>query len=183
MATGQTLGYTRVSTTIQNTARQLDGIALDRVFEDKLSGKDTKRPQLLALLDHARSGDTILVHDISRLARNTGDLLSLVKKITAKGITIKFMKENLTFSGGADNPLNTLMLTIIGAVASFERTLINERSAEGRAISTKHQGRSATLTNEQQTQIRSRHTESKVALAHEYGVSRATIYNVLKATL
>ena len=182
MSTGQRLAYIRVSTTIQNTTRQLDGLVFDRVFKDKVSGKDTDRPQLQALIAHARAGDTIHVHDISRLARNTSDLLSLVKLFTDNGVTITFVKENLTFTGEANNAMNTLMLTLLGAVAAFERTLINERSAEGRALSKKHQGRSDSLTSEQQAQIIARKAESKVALATEYGVSRATIYNVLKAS-
>ncbi|MDO8652025.1 MAG: recombinase family protein [Undibacterium sp.] len=180
MSTGQQLAYIRVSTITGNTARQLDGMTFDLVFEDKVSGKDTNRPQLQAMKKHARTGDTIHIHEISRLARNTSDLLKLVEEFTGKGVTLIFHKENLTFTGGANNPMNTLMLTLLGAVASFERSLINERSAEGRAVSKKHQGRKDSLTLEQQAQIRARQSESKVALAEEYGVSRATIYNTLK---
>jgi DNA invertase Pin-like site-specific DNA recombinase len=83
--TGQRLGYIRVSSVDQNTERQLDGIELDERFEDKCSGKDTKRPQLQLLLKHARKGDHIIVHDMSRLARNLTDLLNLVKDLDRQG--------------------------------------------------------------------------------------------------
>ncbi len=83
MNQGQRLGYIRVSSVDQNTERQLDGIELDERFEDKCSGKDKNRPQLQALLKHARKGDHILVHEMSRLARNLTDLLALVKELTA----------------------------------------------------------------------------------------------------
>lgn len=185
MASGQIIGYRRVSTAGQNTARQLDGMALDQVFEDKCSGSTVDRPALAAMLIHARSGDTVVVHEISRLARNTADLLDLVKKFTAKGVTVKFIKESLTFAAGTNNPMNTMLLTIIGAISAFELSMINERRAEGQAKARaegKHMGRTAKLTVDQITAIKQRAaTESKTALADEYGVSRATLYSVLKA--
>ncbi|SDY67512.1 Site-specific DNA recombinase [Collimonas sp. OK242] len=184
MAAGQTIGYLRVSTAGQNTARQLDGIALDQVFEDKCSGSTTDRPQLTAMLKHARSGDTVVVHEISRLARNTADLLDLVKLLTTKGVTVSFINESMTFAAGKDNPMNTMFLTIIGAISAFELSMINERRAEGQAKARaegKHMGRTAKLTAEQIAVIKQRAaTESKTALADEYGVSRATLYSVLK---
>lgn len=124
------VGYTRVSTVEQNLDRQLAGIELDKVFEDKCSGKNKNRPALSAMLDYVREGDTIHVHDISRLARNLENLLSLVKDVTAKGISIVFHKENLTFTGTA-NPMQELMLSMLGAVYQFERAVIRERQAEG----------------------------------------------------
>lgn len=184
MAAGQIIGYVRVSTAGQNTARQLDGIALDQVFEDKCSGSTTDRPQLAAMLKHARSGDTVVVHEISRLARNTADLLDLVKQLTAKGVTVRFVKESMTFAAGTDNPMNTMLLTIIGAISAFELSMINERRAEGQAKARaegKHMGRTAKLTADQVAEIKQRAVnESKTALADEYGVSRATLYTVLK---
>ena len=112
------IGYVRVSTTDQKTDRQLEGVALDKVFEDKASAADTARPQLLLCLDYVREGDTLYVHSIDRLARNLQDLLRLLGQFTGKGVTVSFHKERLTFSG-QDDPFQRLQLQIIGAVAEF----------------------------------------------------------------
>jgi len=185
MGAGQTVGYIRVSSVGQNTARQLDGLTLDKVFEDKCSGSDTNRPALQAMLSHVREGDTVLVHEISRLARNTADLLALVKQLTDKGVNITFKKEGLTFTGDKANAMNQMLLTMLGAVSSFELAMINERRAEGQARARadgKHMGRSAKLSADQVATIRQRAaTESKSALAKEYGVSRATLYAAIKS--
>lgn len=127
------VGYIRVSTVDQNTERQLDGVTLDRVFEDKCSGKDTNRPKLAEMLAYVRAGDTIHVHDISRMARNLEDLLGLVKEINAKGIAIQFHREHLVFTGEA-NPMQELMLSMLGAVYQFERSMMLERQREGIAL-------------------------------------------------
>lgn len=124
------VGYVRVSSVDQNTDRQLDGVQLDKVFTDKVSGATTDRPQLLAMLDYVREGDCIVVHSIDRLARSLGDLLSLVESLTAKGVAIRFHKEQLHFTGD-DNPTQHLMLSMMGAVAQFERSMIKERQREG----------------------------------------------------
>lgn len=125
------LGYIRVSTIEQNTIRQLDGLEYDKKFEDKCSGSNTERPALSQLKDYAREGDTVLVHDISRLARNISDLIELIKFFNNKLVTIHFSKENLTFSYDSSNPINNLMLTLLGAVYQFEREMILERQKEG----------------------------------------------------
>lgn len=186
MSTGQTVGYIRVSSAGQNTARQLDGLTLDQVFTDKCSGSDTNRPALQAMLAHVRKGDTLIVHEISRLARNTADLLALVKQLTDKGVAITFQKEGLTFTGDKANAMNQMLLTMLGAVSAFELSMINERRAEGQAKAReagKHMGRHAKLTADQVTTIRARAKtgESKVELAKEFKVSRATLYATLKA--
>ena len=186
MSTGQIVGYVRVSSVGQNVARQLDGMTLDQVFTDKCSGGDTDRPALKAMLAHVRKGDTVIVHEISRLARNTADLLALVKQLTDKGVAITFQKESLTFTGDKANAMNQMLLTMLGAVSAFELAMINERRAEGQAKAReagKHMGRHAKLTGGQMTAIRQRAEagESKTELAKEYGVSRATLYAVLKA--
>lgn len=111
------IGYIRVSTVDQNSERQLDGVQLDKVFEDKCSGKDTNRPQLQALLDHIREGDEVHVHDISRMARNLEDLIALVKRMNMQGVSIKFHKENLTFTG-EQNPMQELLLGFSGLSTS-----------------------------------------------------------------
>ncbi len=125
-----TFNYLRVSTKIQNTERQLDNISCDRVFIDKASGKNRERPELEALMRFVQSGDHINVHSIDRLARNLKDLRQLIDEFTNKGCTIQFHKENLTFTG-EQSPFQDLMLNMLGAVAEFERAIINERRLEG----------------------------------------------------
>ncbi|MBU2877594.1 recombinase family protein [Aliiglaciecola lipolytica] len=134
---GKQLGYVRVSTVEQNTARQLEGIELDKVFTDKCSGKDKDRPQLHYMLDYMREGDTIHVHDISRMARNLKDLKDLIETINGKDCTIIFHKENLKFTGDHSDHMQTLMLHMLGAVYEFERSMILERQREGIAIAKK----------------------------------------------
>lgn len=139
------VGYIRVSTVEQNLDRQLSGIEMDKVFEDKCSGKNTKRPGLSSMLEYIRAGDEIHVHDISRLARNLEDLLTLVKQLTGKGISVCFHKENLTFTGES-NPMQDLMLSMLGSVYQFERSMLRERQLEGiqqAKIKGKYKGRPA----------------------------------------
>jgi len=186
MKTGQTVQYVRISSVGQNVARQVNDSTIDKTFTDKCSGSTTDRPALAAMLDFVRDGDTVVVHEISRLARNTADLLALVNQLTAKGVTVKFIKESMTFAAGTNNPMNTMLLTIIGAISAFELSMINERRAEGQAKARaegKHMGRTAKLTPKEGTVIRQRADagESKSALAIEYGVSRATLYSILKS--
>lgn len=177
------VGYIRVSSVDQKTDRQLDGLALDKVFEDKASAADTKRPQLEACLDYIREGDSLNVHSIDRLACNLRDLLRLIEQITAKGVSVTFHKEHLTFTGQSD-PFQTLQLQIIGAVAEFERALIKERQREGIAKAKekgKHLGRVRKLSDEQEANLRARALagEEKVKLADEYGVSRQSVYRIM----
>ena len=95
---GQRIGYIRVSTLDQHTERQLDGIEVDRIFIDKEAGKDTNRPQLEQLISFVRSGDTVIVHSMNRLARNLDDLRRIVQTLIGKGLRIEFVKEHITFS-------------------------------------------------------------------------------------
>ena len=117
--TGQQVGYLRVSTLLQNTARQLDGVLLDKVFEDKASGKNTDRPKLDACLAHLRDGDTLHVHSMDRLCRNLDDLRRIVKDLTSRGVVVRFHKEGLSFTG-EDAPMSHLLLSMLGAVAEFD---------------------------------------------------------------
>jgi DNA invertase Pin-like site-specific DNA recombinase len=181
---GKQVGYIRVSTLLQNTARQLDGIALDRIFEDKVSGKDTHRPQLEECLKFLREGDTLHVHSMDRLARNLDDLRRIVKDLTGRGVAVKFEKEVLTFSGES-SPMANLMLSMLGAVAEFERSLILDRQREGIAIAKsegKYLGRRSTLTDEQVHAMRTRAAagESKTAIARDFGISRETLYQKIR---
>ena len=127
------VGYCRVSTAEQNTARQevlLESLAVDRVFLDKCSGKNTDRPALKEMLAFVREGDTVVVESISRLARNTKDLLSLIDKFTEQGVGFISQKESINTS----SPTGKFILTVFGAIAELEREYILQRQAEGIAI-------------------------------------------------
>jgi DNA invertase Pin-like site-specific DNA recombinase len=184
---GQVVGYGRVSSLSQNEARQVEALAgCDRLFIDKASGKNANRPELNAALDYVRQGDTLRVPSMDRLARNTVDLLTLVKTLTERGVTVEFIKEHLSFSGDKSDSIGQLMLTILGGIAEFERSLIRERQADGIAIAKAngvYKGRKPALTAEQVTQARER-VESgvpKAAVARDLGVSRQTLYSALRA--
>lgn len=141
------IGYMRVSATDQNTNRQLEGITLDKVFEDKITGSVKDRPALTLCLDYMRDGDILYIHSIDRLARNVDHLKQLIEHITNLGVEVRFVKQNLVFSKGVDNPINKLMLHVLGAIAEFERDLIRERQREGIAAAKKagkHLGRPET---------------------------------------
>jgi DNA invertase Pin-like site-specific DNA recombinase len=186
MSTGQAVGYVRVSSLLQNTARQLDGVPLDKVFEDRASGKDTTRPQLEACLAHLRDGDTLHIHSMDRLARNVDDLRRLVKDLTSRGVAVKFHKEGLTFTG-EDSPMANLLLSMLGAVAEFERALILERQREGIAVAKTqgvYKGRKPSLSPERAEELRARAAagETKAQLARSFKVSRDTVYAYLSPT-
>lgn len=175
------IAYVRVSSVDQNTERQLSdtGIQFDRTFTDKCSGGSTKRPALAELKLFTRSGDTIHVHSIDRLARNVADLLALVKEWNADDITVVFHKESMTFKSGETNPAQDMMLTILGSVAAFEKAIINERQREGIAIA-KEKGvyknrKTRELSTEKQAEVLALLTEGvsirKTAVSAGVGVS------------
>ena len=181
---GQQVGYVRVSSVGQNTDRQLDGIKLDRTFEEKASAKDARRPVLQECVAYVRSGDTLHVHSMDRLARNLDDLRSVVRALTSKGVVVRFHKEGLNFTGD-DNAMANLLLSMLGAVAEFERALIRERQREGIAVAKAagaYKGRKPTLAPDQVSELRRRAAmgEKKAALAREFGVSRETLYGSLR---
>jgi DNA invertase Pin-like site-specific DNA recombinase len=180
---GQRIGYVRVSTLDQNAARQLEGMSLDRTFTDKASGKSMARPALDDLLRYVRAGDTVVVHSMDRLARNLDDLRRLVQTLTTRGVAVQFLKENMTFTG-EDTPMATLMLSVMGAFAEFERALIKERQREGIALAKQrgvYTGRKRALSPAQVAELRRRAaTEPKTALAREFQISRETLYQYLK---
>lgn len=182
---GQRLGYVRVSSADQNVDRQLNDLVVDRVFTDHVSGKDTQRPQLAVLLRFARDGDTIVVHSMDRLARNLDDLRSIVQGVTTRGVRVEFLKEGLSFTGD-DSPMATLMLSVLGAFAEFERALLRERQREGIALAKQrgvYRGRKKSLSATQVHLLRQRAQagEPKARLAREVGVSRETLYQYLRA--
>jgi DNA invertase Pin-like site-specific DNA recombinase len=181
----QRIGYTRVSPLDQNPERQLDGIHLDKVFTDKVSARDTKRPQLQAALNHVRSGDTLVVHSMDRLARNVEDMLKLVREMNERGVAVQFIKENMSFTAGSDDPRSTLMFTMLGAFAQFERSLIKERQREGIALAKAkgvYKGRKPALNAERIAQLREQAAAgaNRTKLAKEFGISRETLYQYIR---
>jgi DNA invertase Pin-like site-specific DNA recombinase len=183
---GQRIGYVRVSTVDQHPDRQLDQIPVDRTFTDLASGKDTARPQLDALLRYARDGDTVVVHSMDRLARNLDDLRRIVRSLTERGVRVEFVKEQLTFTG-EDAPLATLLLSVLGAFAEFERALIRERQREGIALAKQrgaYRGRKKALSGEAVAELRRRVAagENKAQVARDLGISRETLYQYLRTT-
>ena len=151
------VGYVRVSTIGQNTARQevlMQELGVQRVFIDRQSGKDTSRPELQKLLEFVREGDTVVVESISRFARNTRDLLDLVEQLTAKGVEFISKKESLDTA----TPSGRFVLTIFGAVAQLEREYLLQRQKEGIAIAKqegKYKGRKPLERANQDTVITS----------------------------
>ena len=189
---GQKIGYVRVSSLDQNDARQLDGLALDKIFTDKASGKDVHRPQLQAMLSHVREGDHVYVHSMDRLSRSLKDLQEVVESLTARGVAVEFCKENLRFerpgsnSGGHTAAYSKLLLQMLGAVGEFERALIRERQREGIAIAkTKgvYKGRKPILNEEMKLKLREMVANgvSKTEIAKNLAISRASVYKYLKA--
>lgn len=127
------IGYIRISTTDQNTARQellMEQLGVDEVYIDRMSGKNTNRPELQKMMEYVRQGDTVIVESISRFARNTRDLLELVEKLSAKGVEFVSKKEAIDTT----TPTGKFMLTVFGAVAELEREYILQRQREGIAI-------------------------------------------------
>ena len=183
---GQIVGYRRVSTDDQSTARQLEGVAIHEAFEDKASGRDISRPQLEAMLKYVRRGDTVVCHSMDRMARNLDDLRRLVIGLTKRGVRVQFIKENLTFTG-EDSPMANLLLSVMGAFAQFERELIKERQREGIAIAKKrgiYKGRKRSLSPDQIVEVRERvdNGERKASVARHFGISRETLYCYLRTT-
>jgi DNA invertase Pin-like site-specific DNA recombinase len=179
------IAYVRVSTMEQNEQRQIDALkcrGIDRWFTEKVSGKDTNRPQLQAMLDFAREGDTIFVHDFSRLARSTSDLLRIVELLKRKKIHLVSNKENIDTA----TPTGKLMLTMIGAINEFERQNLLERQREGIAIARangKYKGRCPVRVESQKWQsalekYRTRQI-NKQQMARMLGISRPTLNRLL----
>jgi DNA invertase Pin-like site-specific DNA recombinase len=182
---GQRVGYIRVSSLGQNTERQLEGVQVDRTFEDKVTGKDTNRPQLQEMIGFVREGDTVVVHSMDRLARNLDDLRRLVQTLTSKKVAVEFEHEHLKFTG-EDSPMANLMLSVMGAVAEFERALIRERQLEGIALAKQkgvYKGRKKALTNDDVAAMQQRINDGdkKAQIARDFGVSRKTFYKYVPA--
>lgn len=186
MNNGQLVGYIRVSTEAQNTARQeeaLAGLKLDKTFIDKASGKDTDRTQLAAALAHLREGDTFIIYSMDRLSRSLNDLITTVKSLTAKGVKVQFIKESLVFDGN-NNPMANLMLGIMGSLAEWERSVIRERQMQGIAIAKAkgvYKGRKKSLSTNQVEELKGLAAAGacKSGLAKQFSISRQTLYAYL----
>ena len=178
------VAYIRVSTIEQNEQRQIDAMGkydIEKWFTEKISAKDTNRPKLQELLDFVREGDTVHIHDFSRLARSTRDLLDIVERLNSKGVHLVSNKENIDTS----TPTGKLMLTMIGAINEFERVNLLERQREGIAIAKREGkykgGKRKSIDNfaEHYTRYMSRQI-TKAALARELGISRPTLDKLIK---
>lgn len=179
------IGYVRVSTVEQNEERQIEALKkrdIDKWFNEKVSAKNTDRPQLKAMIEFAREGDTIYIHSLDRLARSTKDLLNIVEELQSKGIHLVSNKENIDTSTATGK----LMLTMIGAIAEFERANLLERQKEGIAIAKKEgkfKGRKKINypSNWEEIYNKYKHRELKGNEAMEQlGLKRNTFYNLIK---
>lgn len=181
------VAYMRVSTVDQNEDRQREALSdCEKFFIDKISGKTKDRPQLTELLSFVREGDHVYVSSIDRLARSITHANELVNALKDKGVHITFIKENLHFANGDTNPMNELLFNMLASFAQFERSLINERCAEGRAVAKaagKHMGRRSILNDEQKAQVVERVLNGdKIShIAKSFSVSRATVHNIVRA--
>ena len=178
------IAYVRVSTVEQNEARQVEALEkynIEKWFTEKVSGKDTNRPQLQQMLEFAREGDTIYVHDFTRLARSTKDLLEIVERLKSKGIHLVSNKESIDTS----TPTGKLMLTFLAGIAEFERENMLERQREGIAIAKRngvYKGRKPFSSDKfDELYCKYIHRElNKTELAKQLGISRPTLDKLIK---
>ena len=183
---GQTLAYIRVSTVEQHTDRQekaiKDRYQVDKYFIEKVSAKDRNRQQLKAMLDYARQGDRVVVSELSRLARNTQDLLNIVAELQDKEVELISLKEQIDTS----TPTGKLMLTMIGAINEFERDIIRERQAEGIAIAKskgKYKGKSKIKIDDKFIELFNQYQQrklNKVQFAKAMNISRTTLDRMIR---
>jgi len=153
---GLRVGYIRVSSLYQNTERQLAGIDLDRCYTDKITGIKSDRPQLNAMIEFVRDGDLVIVHSLDRLARDLFLLIEIVRKLNSKGVSIQFLKENITFNSVNKNPMDELVFHVFGAVAQFQRSILKEAQREGIEIAKKkgvYKGRKKSLNDDDEAQL------------------------------
>lgn len=177
--------YKRVSTADQNLDRQLVDMKCDREYVEKISGKDTNRPQLQALLQNIRQGDVVHVHELSRLGRSVKDLLNIVEQIVQMGGTVKFHKEGLVFTGENKDPFQSLMLNLLSSIAQFERDLLLERQREGISIAKakgKYRGKQSKFSEADVARIREefQSCDNKQKLADRFGITRGYLYELVK---
>lgn len=179
--TMERIGYIRVSSAGQNTERQLDGLEFDRTFTDKCSGSTKDRPELNRLLDHVREGDAVYVHSIDRMARDLKNLLELIDYFKAKGVDIHFVKEGLSYTPTQSNPMQDMMLQVMGAVSQFERALIRERQREGiekAKAKGVYKGRKKSVDREKVAELLGQGVK-KTEIARRLGIGRVSVYRII----
>lgn len=177
------IGYIRVSTTEQNTARQDESLSLhqlDKVFTDKCSGSTIEREALTQMLEYIRDGDHIYVHSIDRLARNVSNLREIVDSLKELGVSITFISNNLTFTPDANNPMSELMLNMLASFAEFERSLIKERQREGIAKAKErgtYKGRKESIDRTKLKEMMDQNIKP-ATIQRELGLSKASFYRI-----
>ena len=188
---GKKLAYVRVSSIGQSTLRQdqqIEELNVDKVFSEKISGKNIQdRPQFQLMLEYARDEDVIYCADLSRWGRSLMDIKTTVTALTSKGVTVVFLKENLTFSNDKLDPMSDLLLGILSSLAEWERAVIKSRQMEGvkiaqeKGIYKERCGRKPKLTEEQIKEVQRRVAdgEKRSDVAEAFGVSRQTVYNLV----
>lgn len=181
---GQQIGYVRVSSVSQSTARQLDGMKLDKVFEEKASAKTIERPIWEQCKGYVREGDTLHIHSLDRVCRSgAGDVVALVEELTAKGVTVHFHKEGMVFNGSGMSAAQKGVLGILASVAQMERELINERRIEGVEAARKAGktfGRPKAEVTKQEIETMASEGKKPADIMAEAGISKATYYRILK---
>lgn len=180
------VAYVRVSTADQNEARQVEALKtfnIDKWFIEKTSGKDTNRAEFKSMMNFVREGDTVYILDFSRLTRSVSDLLHTIEELDKRGVKLVSLKENLD----TDTNNGRLILTIIGAINEFERQNILERQREGIALAKSkgvYKGRKPNKYDEEQLKEVITGIQNKTLTVSEasrrLGVTRATVYNLLK---
>tara|TARA_Y100000310_G_scaffold152483_1_gene151965 strand:+ start:10706 stop:11272 length:567 start_codon:yes stop_codon:yes gene_type:complete len=180
---GLIFGYARVSTVDQNLDNQLEklnNVGCDRIYSEKVSGKDTNRPEFQKLMDHVREGDTIAVWKIDRIARNLKDLLTIVEELKERGVTLKILSQNIDTT----TPQGKMFLSMLGMFAEFERDLLLERQREGIAIAKekgKYKGRKGVdpALKEQVIEQYNNGVKPK-AIIEQTGLGRSTVFKIIK---
>lgn len=183
MRDGKVIGYARVSTTEQHLDGQLEQLkaaGCSKIYSEKKSGVDAKRVELASMLDYVREGDQVVCCKLDRIARSTQDLLNIVDILTARGVTFKIL--NIDLDTGT--PTGKLMLTMLGAIATFEREMMLERQREGIAKAKaegKYKGRVATARAKSTEVLKLlEQGQTKDAVAAAVGIGVASVYRIAK---
>ena len=176
------VGYRRVSTVEQNFDRQELG-DIDRVFEEKVSGKDVDRAALIEMVEYVREGDEVVVYSIDRLARDLRDLQSIISDLNDKGVSVSFISEGLKFGADSNDAFAKLQLQMMGAFAEFERNIIRKRQAEGIAKAKErgvYSGRAKKINDTKIVELKQK-GYGATEIASEMGITRTSVYRALKA--
>ena len=175
------VGYRRVSTVEQNFDRQELG-DVDRVFEEKVSGKDVDRAALIEMVEYVREGDEVVVYSIDRLARDLRDLQSIISDLNDKGVSVSFISEGLKFGADSNDAFAKLQLQMMGAFAEFERNIIRKRQAEGIAKAKErgvYSGRAKKINDRKIVELKQK-GYGATEIASEMGITRTSVYRALK---